>query len=34
MSLFSDKWTGLLLWWKLWNPPDVARLNELMPRGS
>jgi NADPH:quinone reductase-like Zn-dependent oxidoreductase len=34
MSLFSDKWTGLLLWWKPWNPPDVARLKELIAAGT
>jgi len=34
MSLFSDKWTGLLLWWKPWHPPDVARLKELIGDGK
>ena len=23
ISLFSDKWTGLMLWWKPFNRPDV-----------
>jgi NADPH:quinone reductase-like Zn-dependent oxidoreductase len=34
MSLFSDKWTGLLLWWKPWHPPDVATLKELIAAGK
>jgi NADPH:quinone reductase-like Zn-dependent oxidoreductase len=34
MSLLSDKWTGLMLWWKPWNPPDVARLKELIAAGK
>jgi NADPH:quinone reductase-like Zn-dependent oxidoreductase len=34
ISLFSDKWTGLLLWWKPWNPPDVAALKELIAAGK
>ncbi|MGZ6256001.1 MAG: NAD(P)-dependent alcohol dehydrogenase, partial [Candidatus Limnocylindria bacterium] len=34
MSLFSDKWTGLMLWWKPWNPPDVAALKELIAAGK
>ena len=34
MSLFSDKWTGLLLWWKPWHVPDVAALNELIAAGK
>ncbi|HET6744729.1 MAG TPA: NAD(P)-dependent alcohol dehydrogenase, partial [Candidatus Limnocylindria bacterium] len=25
-SLFSDRWTGLMLWWKPFNRPDVDRL--------
>jgi NADPH:quinone reductase-like Zn-dependent oxidoreductase len=33
-SLFGDKWTGLMLWWKPWNPPDVARLKELIAEGK
>ena len=34
LSLFSDKWTGLLLWWKPWHPPDVATLKELIAAGK
>jgi NADPH:quinone reductase-like Zn-dependent oxidoreductase len=34
MSLFSDKWTGLLLWWKPFHPPDVERLKELIAAGK
>jgi NADPH:quinone reductase-like Zn-dependent oxidoreductase len=33
-SLFSDKWTGLMLWWKPWHPPDVAALKELIAAGK
>jgi NADPH:quinone reductase-like Zn-dependent oxidoreductase len=34
MSLLSDKWTGLLLWWKPWHPPDVAALKKLIAAGK
>lgn len=34
LSLFSDRWSGLLLWWKPFNPADVARLEELIAAGS
>jgi NADPH:quinone reductase-like Zn-dependent oxidoreductase len=34
MSLFSDKWTGLMLWWKPFHPPDVATLRELIAAGK
>ena len=34
MSLFSNKWTGLLLWWKPWHAPDVAALKELIAAGK
>jgi NADPH:quinone reductase-like Zn-dependent oxidoreductase len=34
MSLFSDKWTGLLLWWKPWHPPDVTTLRKLIAAGK
>jgi len=34
MSLFSDKWTGLLLWWKPWHAPDVKALKELIAAGK
>jgi NADPH:quinone reductase-like Zn-dependent oxidoreductase len=34
ISLASDKWTGLLLWWKPFNPDDVAALKELIAAGK
>ena len=34
ISLFSDKWTGLMLWWKPFNLPDVDRLKELIAAGQ
>ena len=34
MSLFSDKWTGLMLWWKPMNPPDIETLKELIADGK
>jgi NADPH:quinone reductase-like Zn-dependent oxidoreductase len=34
MSLFSDKWTGLLLWWKPFHQPDVDALKELIAAGK
>jgi NADPH:quinone reductase-like Zn-dependent oxidoreductase len=34
MSLFSDKWTGLLLWWKPFHRPDVDALKELIAEGK
>jgi NADPH:quinone reductase-like Zn-dependent oxidoreductase len=34
LSLFSDKWTGLLLWWKPFHRPDVERLKELIAAGK
>jgi len=30
LSLFSDRWSGLMLWWKPMHPPDVERLKELI----
>ena len=30
ISLASDKWTGLLLWWKPFKPQDVATVTELI----
>lgn len=33
-SLRSDRWSGLLLWWKPMHPPDVERLKELIAAGS
>jgi NADPH:quinone reductase-like Zn-dependent oxidoreductase len=32
-SRFSDRWSGLLLWWKPMHPPDVDRLKELIAAG-
>lgn len=34
VSLFSDKWTGLMLWWKPFHPDDVATLKELIAAGK
>ena len=34
ISLFSDRWSGLLLWWKPFNPDDVAKLKELIAAGK
>jgi NADPH:quinone reductase-like Zn-dependent oxidoreductase len=34
VSLASDRWTGLLLWWKPFNPDDVATLKDLIAAGS
>ena len=34
MSLFSDKWTGLMLWWKPMNRADVDTLKELIAAGK
>jgi NADPH:quinone reductase-like Zn-dependent oxidoreductase len=34
MSLFSDKWTGLLLWWKPMHAPDVETLKGLIAAGK
>lgn len=33
ISRFSDRWSGLLLWWKPFDPADVARLRELYAAG-
>ena len=33
-SLFSDRWSGLLLWWKPFHPPDLATLHELIAAGK
>jgi NADPH:quinone reductase-like Zn-dependent oxidoreductase len=33
ISLASDKWTGLLLWWKPFKPEDVATVTELIAAG-
>ena len=34
VSLASDKWTGLMLWWKPFNLDDVATLKELIAAGK
>ena len=34
ISLFSDRWSGLLLWWKPFDPTDVASLTKLVAAGS
>jgi NADPH:quinone reductase-like Zn-dependent oxidoreductase len=34
MSLFSGKWTGMMLWWKPFHPPDVAALKGLIAAGK
>jgi NADPH:quinone reductase-like Zn-dependent oxidoreductase len=34
ISRFSDRWSGLLLWWKPMHPPDVERLKQLIADGS
>ena len=34
VSLFSDRWSGLMLWWKPFNPDDVATLKELIAAGK
>jgi NADPH:quinone reductase-like Zn-dependent oxidoreductase len=33
-SRFSDRWTGLMLWWKPMHRPDVDRLKELIAAGK
>ena len=34
ISLFSDRWSGLMLWWKPFHAPDVDRLKELIATGQ
>lgn len=34
LSLFSDRWSGLLLWWKPFNPADIERMEQLIAAGS
>jgi len=34
ISLASDKWTGLLLWWKPFKPEDVATVTKLIAAGK
>jgi len=33
-SRFSDKWTGLMLWWKPMHRPDIDTLKELISAGK
>jgi NADPH:quinone reductase-like Zn-dependent oxidoreductase len=33
ISLASGKWTGLMLWWKPFNPPDVKAVTDLIAAG-
>jgi NADPH:quinone reductase-like Zn-dependent oxidoreductase len=34
ISLASSRWTGLLLWWKPFNPDDVAAVTQLIAAGK
>ena len=34
LSLFSNKWSGLMLWWKPFNPDDMARMEQLIAAGA
>jgi NADPH:quinone reductase-like Zn-dependent oxidoreductase len=34
ISMFSDRWSGLLLWWKPFDPEDVATLKQLIADGK
>jgi NADPH:quinone reductase-like Zn-dependent oxidoreductase len=34
MSLASDKWTGLMIWWKPFKSEDVATVTDLMAAGK
>ncbi|MFL5685040.1 MAG: NAD(P)-dependent alcohol dehydrogenase [Chloroflexota bacterium] len=34
LSLVGGKYSGLLLWWKPFNPPDVARLGAMVATGQ
>jgi NADPH:quinone reductase-like Zn-dependent oxidoreductase len=34
ISKASDKWSGLLIWWKPFHPADVATLKELIAAGK
>ena len=33
-SVGSDRWSGLMLWWKPFNPDDMARLTQLIAEGK
>lgn len=34
ISLFSDRWSGLMLWWKPMHRPDLETLKELIAAGK
>ena len=34
VSMRSDQWTGLMLWWKPFHPADVATLKDLIAAGK
>jgi NADPH:quinone reductase-like Zn-dependent oxidoreductase len=34
LSLFSDRFSGLVLWWKPFHPPDVATVTRLIAEGK
>jgi NADPH:quinone reductase-like Zn-dependent oxidoreductase len=34
LSRFSDRWSGLMLWWKPMHRPDVERMEELIAAGK
>jgi NADPH:quinone reductase-like Zn-dependent oxidoreductase len=34
LSIRSDRWSGLMLWWKPFNPEDVATLKHLIAAGK
>jgi NADPH:quinone reductase-like Zn-dependent oxidoreductase len=34
LSRFSDKWSGLLIWWKPMNRPDIETLKRLIAEGK
>jgi NADPH:quinone reductase-like Zn-dependent oxidoreductase len=34
VSLASDRWSGLMLWWKPMHPPDVETIAELVASGK
>jgi NADPH:quinone reductase-like Zn-dependent oxidoreductase len=33
VTLATDQWAGMMLWWKAFHPPDVERLKELIAGG-
>jgi NADPH:quinone reductase-like Zn-dependent oxidoreductase len=34
ISKFSDRWSGLMLWWKPMHRPDIDTLKELIAAGK